>query len=90
MLGSKLWDFSYLLTIAKEFTVDYLCMFDIWDWGQDGEFRNGIRGKLSHSSDVIYVFTYTQTSVTFHVNVVCGSAHCGGCVVSGNAAVATC
>ena len=27
-----------------------------WDWGQDGEFRNGKNGKwgeLSHSSDVI-------------------------------------
>ena len=50
-----------------------------WDRGQDGEFRNGKRGELSHSSDAC---TSIHNSVDLHANV-CGSAQCCGCVVNG-------
>ena len=65
-----------------------------WDWGQDGEFsisRNGKKGKLSHSSDVVDACTCkcTHTTVDLCVNV-CGSVHCCGCVVNDNIAMAAC
>ena len=44
-----------------------------WDLGQDGKLRNGRNGrsgKLSHSSDEIFVHVF----VDLHV-CVCGSAH---------------
>ena len=58
-----------------------------WDLGQDGEFRNGKWGKLSHFSDVpdACTCTCTHNNVDLHVNV-CGSPHFCGCVISAMAA----
>ena len=59
--------------------------------GQDGEFwngTNGMRGKLSHSSDVIDACICTHTNVDLHVNVY-GLAYCCGYMdVDGNVAMA--
>ena len=46
--------------------------------------RNGNKGKLSHSIDVVDVCSCacTHNNVDLHVNV-CGSAHCCGCMVNG-------
>ena len=51
--------------------------------------RNGKRDELSNSSDVVDTCTCTHSSVDLHVNV-CGSAHCCGCMVSGDLAMVTC
>ena len=60
--------------------------------GQDGEFsngRNGKRGELNYSNDMIDACTCTHNSVDLHVNV-CDTAICCGCIVNGNVAMAAC
>ena len=58
-------------------------MFLDLEQGQDGAFWNTRNGYLNH----INMYSYYAIIIDLHVNV-CDSAHCCGCVVDNNVAMA--